>query len=64
MLEDSFNAVPAHAACELCRHFAISPKSGKCYCEFLDRKVSRRGWCSDFEEQVMEMIKRKNAEKH
>ena len=33
--EDAFNAVPADAACERCRHFAVNVKSGSCYCELL-----------------------------
>lgn len=64
MLEDAFNAVPANAACERCRHYSVLPKSGKCYCEWLDRHVAPKGWCRDFEEHTIAMIKRKNAEKH
>lgn len=62
MLEDAFNAVPADAACERCRHYEVNPRSGKCYCEFLDRKVQPRGWCRDFEEQILTAIRRKSTE--
>lgn len=61
--EDAFNAVPADAACERCRHFAVNVKSGSCYCELLDRKVNRKGWCGDFELEIMSAIrKRANVE--
>lgn len=61
LTEDSFNAVPADAACEVCRHFAVLVKSGKYYCEFLDRRVQPRGWCPDFEPTVDEYLRRKKA---
>lgn len=49
MLEDAFNAVPAEARCEACKHFAIDPKTGKMWCEWLGRNVKRRGWCADYQ---------------
>lgn len=61
MLEDAFNAVPADAACDRCRHYVVNPRSGKCYCEFLDRIVKPHGWCGDFEEQILTAIRRKSA---
>ena len=57
MLEDAFNAVPADAACERCRHFSVDPRSGRCYCEYRDRRVEPKGWCGDFELVILEAIK-------
>ena len=60
LTDDTFNAVPADAACERCRNFAIS-KSGKMYCEFLDQRVQRLGWCPDFELPIMDQIRQNKA---
>lgn len=59
--EDAFNAVPADAACEKCRHFARSAKTGKCYCEFLDRYVKPSGWCQDYQVKIDDFIRFLNS---
>lgn len=62
LTEDAFNAVPADARCDRCRHYTVSARSGKTWCELIARRVKPDGWCGDYEPNLAECLKhRKNA---
>lgn len=62
LIEDAFNAVPADARCDKCRHFRLSPDGKRTWCEVLARSVKMDRWCRDFEYSIDEQI-RQEAEK-
>lgn len=57
LTEDAFNAVPADARCERCRHYSVSARTGKTWCELIARRVKPEGWCGDFELIMTEYLK-------
>lgn len=57
LTEDAFNAVPADARCERCRHYSVSARTGKTWCELIARRVKPEGWCGDFELIMAEYLK-------
>lgn len=57
LTEDAFNAVPADARCESCRHYCVSARSGQTWCELIDLKVKAGGWCRDYEPNLAEFLK-------
>lgn len=62
LIEDAFNAVPADARCDKCKHFRLSPDGKRTWCEVLARSVKVDRWCRDFEYSLQEQI-RQEAEK-